>query len=508
MPDTFPSAHSPPTDLLWQRVRRIGLALLLGGTLSACAGVSGTAALPDSADELAPALQPQTAWTPLFNGTDLSGWTSWLPSRGAGNDPEGVFKVEGGELRVLNVAPTAGEREFGYLLTDKRYANYRLRLHYRWDQQKFAPRAADARDSGVLYHVTGPDRVWPASAEFQILEGGTGDLWQLSGSNLTATVRDPGAQELQYDPLGQPVTTSNVADSYRRMVRAGGVQELPGWNTLELVVSGDEATQIVNGQLAAQATHLRAPDGSALTAGRIALQAEGAAVSYRDIELRPLAYLTPPPGAQVLLGSSSTAQSVNSDWQDRRGGDVRWPVQGGALTVQPSSDPQDTNDLRTRGSFGDFRLHLEFRVPASRTGLAEQDRGNSGVYLQGRYEVQILDSFGATLEGQNDLGAIYGQHDARSNAALPSGTWQSYDIEFRAARWEDGQKTGDARATVYLNGEKVQDDVPLSASTLLGDPEADSPGPIVLQDHGSKVSFRNVWVLPGAELPPSSPTAP
>ncbi len=147
-------------------------------------------------------------------------------------------------------------------------------------------------------------------------------------------------------------------------------------------------------------------------------------------------------------------------------------------------------------------------MPASRAGLAEQDRGNSGVYLQGRYEVQILDSFGAALEGQNDLGAVYGQHDASSNAALPSGTWQSYDIEFRAARWEDGQKTGDARATVYLNGEKVQDDVPLSASTLLGDPEADSPGPIVLQDHGSKVSFRNVWVLPGADTPLLPPPTP
>lgn len=507
MPDAAPPSKRRRAGQLranvgppWQGIRRIGLVLLLGGLLSACVDDSGpaTPATPPEAENgLAPALQPQTAWTPLFNGLDLSEWSTWLPSRGEGNDPEGVFKVKGGELHVLDVAPTAGDREFGYLFTNKRYDNYRLRLQYKWDSKKFAPRADQPRDSGVLYHVTGPNKIWPSSVEFQILEGGTGDLWLLNGTNFTSTVSDPAAQELKFDPLGQPVTTKYAPDSYRRMIRADGVRELSGWNTLELIVSGDQATQIVNGQLAAQASQFRAPDGSPLAVGRIALQAEGAAVSYRDVELRPLAYLAPPSGAKVLLGDSSTPQSVGSDWQEGKAqGEVKWPVQGGVMTVRPSGNPQATNDLRTRGSFGDFRLHLEFRVPASRTALPEQDRGNSGVYLQGRYEVQILDSFRATLAGQNDLGAIYGQHDASSNAALPSGTWQSYDIQFRAARWKDGQKTEDARVSVWLNGEKIQDDVALNASTLLGDPEAENPGPIVLQDHASKVSFRNIWVLP------------
>ncbi len=499
MPDPSfpPSVRHPAARLRWRNVRRTALTLLLGGLLSACADVSGTPAPSGDGDDLPTPLEPQTAWTPLFNGQNLGGWTPWLPSRGAGNDPEGVFKVQDGELRVLDVAPTPGDREFGYLLTDKRYANYRLRLQYRWDSQKFAPRQDEPRDSGVLYHVTGPNKIWPGSMEFQILEGGTGDLWLLEGTNVTSTVRDPGVRELEYDPLGLSVTTNEAPGSYRRLIRADGVKEVAGWNTLELVVSGDEATQIVNGRLAAQTTGLRAPDGSALRAGRIALQAEGAAVTYRDIELRPLAYLPPPSGARVLLGKDSSPQSLNADWQDRRGGEVKWGVQGGVATVRPSGNPQDTNDLRTRENFGDFRLHLEFRLPPSRAGLSEQDRGNSGVYLQGRYEVQILDSFGSALAGQNDLGAIYGQHDASSNEALPSGTWQSYDIEFRAARWQDGQKTEDARATVYLNGQKVQDDVALRTSTLLGVPEGQTPGPIVLQDHGSNVSFRNIWVMPG-----------
>ncbi len=506
MPDVLSRPRPAPRSLPLsvpprEALRRFGLTLLLGAGLSACAGEAGLSAPPPVEEGLAPPLQPQTAWTALFNGQNLGGWSTWLPSRGVDSDPEGVFRVADGELRVLDVAPTAGNREYGYLLTSERYANYRLRLQYRWDTRKFAPRLNEPRDSGVLYHVTGPNTLWPSSAEFQIMEGATGDLWGLAGTNFTSTVSDPGARELKHDPFGTPVTTQEPADGYRRMVRADGVREMAGWNTLELVVSGDQATQIVNGQVAAQATELRAPGGASLTAGRIALQAEGAAVSYREIELRPLAYLTPPQGARVLLGGASTPQSVGADWLDRRGGEVRWPVQGGVTTVRPSRDPRDTNDIQTRDTFGDFHLHLEFRLPATRAGLGEQDRANSGVYLQGRYEVQILDSFGGALAGQNDLGAIYGQHDASTNAALPSGTWQSYDIEFRAARWSGGQKTEDARATVWLNGEKVQDDVALSGPTMLGAPEADTPGPIVLQDHGSGVSFRNIWVQSGRSTP-------
>ncbi|MGI8746736.1 MAG: 3-keto-disaccharide hydrolase [Deinococcus sp.] len=238
---------------------------------------------------------------------------------------------------------------------------------------------------------------------------------------------------------------------------------------------------------------VRGPGGAPLTRGRVLLQAEGAQVAYRKIELRPLLYSSPPAGASVLFGGQNLSQ-----WQSRGGqGPASWPVQAGATTVAPSTGGTP-NDVRSAATFRDFQLHLEFRLPTSSADLPEQQRGNSGVYLQGRYEVQILDSYGRGLDGRNDLGAIYGVKDAASNASLPSEIWQSYDIDFRAARWSGGQKTENARVSVRLNGELIQDRVSVPGSTLLGDPEGPGDGPIVLQDHGDKVQFRNIWLRPAA----------
>ena len=477
-------SHAPSRGLL---------TVLLSSALWSCAAPSAPAVTPTPA----PPLQPQTAWTPLFNGKDLSGWTTWLPSGGANRDPDGVFRVQDGELRVLHIEDTGAEHDFGYVATTQPHTDYRLRLQYRWGKTTFAPRKDLPRDAGILYHLTGPDTIWPSSMEFQIMEGNTGDLWAINGTNLSTTVSSGSDGDPRYDPFGEALTTQFPAESYKRVQRATDVPEdASGWNDVELIVSGDEAVQVVDGQVTSRVTGIRAPDGSALRSGRIALQAEGAEVTYRNIDLRPLAYLPPPSGATVLLASGADSAAA---WQSRSGGAADWPVQAGTMTVRSTAKPGDaasTNDLRSAQAFGDMHLHLEFKVPVTRTGLPEQDRSNSGVYLQGRYEVQILDSFGQPLTGQDDLGAVYGLHAASVNAALPAGTWQSYDIDFRAARWEGTQKTADARVTVYLNGEKVQDDVAVTGSTMLGEPEAATDGPVVLQDHGSEVQFRNIWVAP------------
>ena len=152
-------------------------------------------------------------------------------------------------------------------------------------------------------------------------------------------------------------------------------------------------------------------------------------------------------------------------------------------------------DLFTRETHGDGRLHLEFQVPATPTDQATEDRGNSGAYLQGRYEVQILDTFGRD-PGLVDCGAIYGVRAPTVNEAFPPGIWQSFDVVFRAPTWDGTTKAAPARMTVVWNGSLVQEDVEVPGPTRLGDPEAPGPGPIRLQDHWNKVRYRNIWIQP------------
>lgn len=210
-------------------------------------------------------------------------------------------------------------------------------------------------------------------------------------------------------------------------------------------------------------------------------------------------------------GSASTTETVSvreritlfdgtglAAWEPGRSG-AAWRLEDDYMEVTPG-ERVGANDLRTKEAFADFRLHLEFRVPETPSGTSEQARGNSGVYLQGRYEVQVLDSYGQRLSGQNDAGAIYEVSDAAVNASRPAQTWQSYEITFRAARFSGGTKVSPARVSVVWNGVLVQDEVAVGGPTRLGDAEAGGTGPlvgpVVLQDHGDRVRYRNVWLEP------------
>jgi hypothetical protein len=203
-----------------------------------------------------------------------------------------------------------------------------------------------------------------------------------------------------------------------------------------------------------------------------------------------------PRGAVVLFGGKSLDGWVRS----RDNGKPGWRLlKGGILEVPTSPDgrwPGRVGDIRTRRTFdGSFRLHVEFRVPQV-PGEGGQVRGNSGVYVQGRYEVQILDSHGRPAD-KHSCGAVYGLFAPRVNASRASRTWQSFDIEFHSPRFEDGSKVADARLTVRHNGVKVQDDVAIPGPTDGGLPTDPSmPGPVLLQDHGDAVQFRNIWLLP------------
>lgn len=149
----------------------------------------------------------------------------------------------------------------------------------------------------------------------------------------------------------------------------------------------------------------------------------------------------------------------------------------------------------TLEKFGSCRLHLEFRTPFMPSARG-QARGNSGCYLQSRYEVQVLDSFG--LAGKNnECGGLYEIKDPDVNMCLPPLSWQTYDIDYTAAKYDAaGTKTADARITVRHNGVVVQDDVPLPRSTRAAPlKEGPEPGPLHLQNHGNPVRFRNIWLV-------------
>jgi hypothetical protein len=148
----------------------------------------------------------------------------------------------------------------------------------------------------------------------------------------------------------------------------------------------------------------------------------------------------------------------------------------------------------TKQPYGDFVLHLEFRTPYMPSARG-QGRGNSGVYIQERYEVQVLDSFG--LDGaDNECGSLYKQRAPLLNMAFPPLSWQTYDVDFTAPRFDSaGLKSRNARITVKHNGVIVQNDVELTAKTGGGAPEGPSPRPLRLQDHGNPVHFRNIWIV-------------
>lgn len=196
----------------------------------------------------------------------------------------------------------------------------------------------------------------------------------------------------------------------------------------------------------------------------------------------------PPEDAIVLFDGMSVAQ-----WESVKGGPVQWTVANGALTVVPS-----TGDIRTKETFGDVQLHLEWRTPLLPPEKKDQDRGNSGVFFHEQYEVQILDSLENVTYSNGQAGSIYKQRIPLVNPARPAGEWQSYDIVFIAPRFEaDGSLRSPARVTVFFNGVLIHHDVPLDGATAyIGKPfyTAHGDGAIRLQDHDHLVSFRNIWV--------------
>jgi len=182
-----------------------------------------------------------------------------------------------------------------------------------------------------------------------------------------------------------------------------------------------------------------------------------------------------------------------SEWRDAQGNPAKWKVEKGELI-------EGRGDISTKKEFGDIQLHLEFATPTPPKGNS-QSRGNSGLFLMGKYEVQILDSYQNPTYADGALGAFYGQHPPLVNVARPPGEWQVYDIVFHPPHFdENGTLKSPAIGTVFLNGVLIQDHQSFLGPTgwrILGHytPQP-SVGPISLQDHHNVTRFRNIWVRP------------
>jgi hypothetical protein len=199
---------------------------------------------------------------------------------------------------------------------------------------------------------------------------------------------------------------------------------------------------------------------------------------------------TAPSDAVVLFDGKDL-----SHWKNERGGEPAWKVVDGAIVAQRGG-----GTLVSKDEFGDCQIHIEWASPNPPRGR-DQDRGNSGVLISGRYEVQVLDSFDNLTYADGQASAIYGQYPPLVNASRKPGEWQTYDIAFTAPRFKsDGSLDTPAYETVFHNGVLVHNHTAVIGAMsyrTVGKYTAHKPeGPLALQDHGHPVKFRNIWVRP------------
>jgi glucose/arabinose dehydrogenase len=317
----------------------------------------------------------------------------------------------------------------------------------------------------------------PAKAVNGSVSGGNSDKWCSHGTNKFLQV-DLGASQ-----------------SVNRFVvkHAGAGGESTGWNTRDFTIQTSQngstwtTRTTVTGNTASTTTH----DIAAVNARYVRLNVT-APGSTGDTAARIYEFEVYGPGGggpdriQLFDGTNL------NQWSYGDGSPATWPVSGGSAEVLGG-------DIETRRSFGDFRLHVEFWLPNLPPDVTGQHRGNSGVYLQDRYEIQVLDTFGKATLDSSECAAIYAERAPDSNAGTAPETWQTYDITFRAARFNGSTKTENARVTVVWNGVTVHNNVAIDGPTGGGSSEGPTGGPIRLQDHGdpgANVRYRNIWIEP------------
>ncbi len=210
-------------------------------------------------------------------------------------------------------------------------------------------------------------------------------------------------------------------------------------------------------------------------------------VALADQEPRVVDAGPPPSDAIVLFDGKDLSQ-----WESDNGGKPKWDIKDGAMVMN------GTGGIHTKQAFGDCQLHVEWATPAEVSGEG-QGRGNSGIFLQGRYEIQVLDSWKNPTYFNGMAGSVYAEYPPLVNVSRKPGEWQSYDIIYHAPRFDDkGLVLKPATVTILQNGVLVQDNSEIKGRTAIKPPhtyEKHRPKePLSLQDHGNPVKFRNIWI--------------
>jgi hypothetical protein len=236
------------------------------------------------------------SWEPLFNGRTLAGWRVQVDGLKLGQDPSHVFSVRDGAIHTYVDAQVSETVLFGFLVSEKEFGDFALSFEYQWGGKKFAPRAKAKRDAGFLFHVHGEMKVWPRCVELQVQEGDTGDIFTV-GTMVETTVDPTSLLEGKIPrAVYLPSESGGVAHvqgglGITRIVKMKSVERI-GWNTVLLEARGDEAIYTVNGEIVNRIRVLRTVEADGghrvLDRGRLALQAEGAEVMYRNIKIRHL----------------------------------------------------------------------------------------------------------------------------------------------------------------------------------------------------------------------------
>jgi len=353
--------------------------------------------------------------------------------------------------------------------------------------------------------------------------------------------------------------TGAMKDVDGRIVQQQTADALTGWNTVEVIAKGNTSVHIVNGRIVNRLTDMQFIDGGKpLDHGKILFQAEGSEVYYRDMEIRPLGENETVPGTQaeydarwqvndrarprpgrmepvaetelaasakapvnavVLFDGKDLSNFLDSHWKlipEENAVEITpnpkkaaaanagaAPVKKEAAPLTSTLSPEELaakGNLVTKEAFGSCKVHLEFACPNPPKGK-DQAQANSGVYLMGKYEMQVLDNTNNPTYADGLAGAVYGENPPLWESSRPSGEWNYYDIEFhRPIFGADGKVERPATVTAWLNGIKVQDNFALTGPTehqirLPYVAHADKL-PLMLQGHGQVAKFRNIWVVP------------